>query len=124
MHILRFTILCGLIASSPALAIERYAHLQPTRETMLPHVSLSSASEHRADISHELELANQKSKSKHDGLEKKTDLSSRNSIASICSSCLESHSNKNKSDRHRFASTDGSLVSAEWVYSRRGWRQP
>lgn len=124
MHILRATILCGLIASSPALAFERLAHLQPTRETMLPHLSLSSASEPRTDISTELTRENQKSKSQHDQFEQKTDLASKNSITSICSSCLGSQQERKTGNSHRFASSEGSAVSAEWIYSRRSGFDP
>ena len=124
MHILRVTILCGLIASSPASAFERFARLQPTRETMLPHLSLSSASEPRTDISTELTRENRKSKSQHDQFEQKSDRASQNSITSICSSCLGSQQDRKTGNRHRFASGDGSAVSAEWIYSRRSGFDP
>ncbi|MBE7196438.1 MAG: hypothetical protein INR70_01365 [Parafilimonas terrae] len=119
MHFLRFSILFGLIASSPVAAAERLAHLQPAREPMLLHVSISEALKTPASAYDKLDHDNQASKSKQDAFNQKNDLASVRLIKSICRYCLDLQTNNAAPNpKNHFNSSDGSLVSAEWIYSR------
>ncbi|MCJ2095499.1 hypothetical protein MKK67_23800 [Methylobacterium sp. J-072] len=109
MRLIGFIILAGMIASQPAVAVERFAHLQPNRETLPPPATEADAQAHPENLA---------AKFQQDKFDKKIQLAGRKEINSLCASCLTAKNLEHGSNRTRkFNLREGSAVSAESIYS-------
>lgn len=109
MRLIGLATLASLIAAQPAVAFERFAHLQPSRETLPAPVTQADAQAHPENLAAKLQ---------QDEFDKRIQLLGRKAIRSLCSPCLTSKNAGPGINRTRkFDMHEGSTASAESIYS-------
>lgn len=110
MRLIGLITLAGMIAAQPAVAFERFAHLQPSRETLPAPATEADARAHPE---------NRAAKLQQDRFDKRIQLAGRKAIRSLCTPCLASGNiGPGISRTRKFDPHEGSTASAESIYSR------
>lgn len=110
MRLIGLVTLAGMIAAQPAVAFERFAHLQPSRETLPAPATEADAQAHPENLAAKLQ---------QDKFDKRIQLLGRKAIRSLCTPCLASkNSGSGINLARKFDLHEGSTASAESIYSR------
>lgn len=110
MRLIGLITLACMIAVRPAVAFERFAHLQPSRETMPLPATEAEAQAHPENLAAKLQ---------QDKFDRRIQIAGRKAIRSLCTPCLASENAGLGINRARkFDLHEGSTASAEAIYSR------